>query len=147
MARWPRLVEWRFLWNFSSTFFWTFKSKSACRGPGSPCGLTLWIKKQDFEWTVGTVLVCRIKKHTQSPIKLGKPENNFQFLLFFHHSGSATGPNLRWREDTNSSEDDFKAWMKEEEYWSWTGSHVTSHRKPSSLPWNPSQKLPGLQRF
>ncbi len=125
----------RFPWNSSAPFLENSWVMLCFQRPWCPSG-GYADSKSRTEWTVIAVFVCGFTKHTQSSIKLGKHENNFQFLLSFHLSGSAMGPKLRRRGEANSSEDEWKAQMEEEEYWSWTGSHVTSHRKPASLPWN-----------
>lgn len=54
-------------------------------------GVTQRVKKQDSEWIVVTVLGCGLKKHTQSPIRPGEHETNFQFSWpFWLSSGTKT---------------------------------------------------------
>lgn len=62
----------RFLWIPRHHFSETFQSDSSARGPAALRGVTLRVKRQGCEWIVATVLSCGLKKHTQSPIKLGE---------------------------------------------------------------------------
>lgn len=60
-------------------------------------------------------------------------------------------PILAQHQDQNAGGRQFwrrvKSTDEREGYWGWTGSHVTSHRKPTSLPFNPSQNCQDFNAF
>lgn len=86
--------EKRFLWIPRGYFSGTFQADSTSRGPAAFWWATLRIKKQDCDWIAVTDLVCWLKKHTHSPVRLGEPGTNCRFFYSSGCSASARGPKL-----------------------------------------------------
>lgn len=88
-----------------------------------PSWVPVSVKKQDCEWIV-LQFSAEGKRSMHSPVRLGELKANFWFFFSFWF----------WINNRTKSEKIGKATAQmKEEYCNWTGSHVTSHRKPASL--------------
>lgn len=117
----------------SSSFFQNISVDSSSRGPAALGGVTLQVVQRDCERIAVTVLSWGLKKHIESN-QTGNMKPAFGSFVLFDHSGSAMGPKLKKGGRQRVGKTSERHGRKEGEYWSWTGSHVTSHRKPTSLP-------------